>query len=86
MIDMRMGQQYIINLVDRDRNILIYIDISALLQAAVNQNAFIAGFYIVTTAGHFVVGAYKAKFHEKTPFIIKFKNFLSIINIITIYK
>ena len=36
MVDMRVRQEDAVNLVDRNRNILIHIDVPSLFQSAVN--------------------------------------------------
>jgi hypothetical protein len=67
MVDVRMRQKNEVNQMVRDGNILIHIDVLSLFHTAVNENVFSAGFQIVAASGHFVVGAYKSKFHIIPP-------------------
>ena len=59
MIDVGMCQQNIINLVDGYRDILIHVDIFALLQTTVHKDMFSTRFQIVTASGDLMVCAYK---------------------------
>ena len=59
MVNMRMGKQKGIYVARRTRQIAIFIDILALLHAAVDKNFFAAGFKQGARAGHFMSSAQK---------------------------
>ena len=72
MIDMRMCQQYIINLclIDRERNILKKI--LPLLHTVIHQNSFSTGLYTVTASRYFMIGTDKHQFHRNVPLLFFF--------------
>ena len=55
MIDVCMGQQHIVNLTGRNRDLHVLKDILALFHTAVYQKPFSAGFHIMAAAGYLMI-------------------------------
>lgn len=71
MVNMGVGQQYVINFRTADWEFCIFIDIYSLLHAAVNQDFLLSNFQIVAASGYFVIGSDKHQLH-KTPLLSEF--------------
>ena len=70
MINVCMRQKYIVNLPDGNRNLLILIEIWALLHTTVDQNVFSIDFQKMAASGHFMCCTDKCKFHMQVSFLI----------------
>ena len=57
MVNMGVGQKHIVDGGSGNGNFLIFVSIPSLFHAAVQQDAFAAGFDIMAAAGDFMVSA-----------------------------
>ena len=66
MVDMRMGHQYAVNFTRCHREGLVFVDILALLHAAVDEVALPSCFQQGAAARDLVVGSQKCELHRYT--------------------
>ena len=77
MVDMGMGSQHPVDFPGSDRNGLIFVDILALLHAAVDQKAPSGRFDQRTAAGDLMVRAQKRDLHKNTSGFAAFYRYFS---------
>jgi hypothetical protein len=63
VIDMGVGQKNKINAGGRDRQRLIFKNVSALFHTDIDQNAFSAHLQVMAAACYFMIGSNKSEFH-----------------------
>ena len=69
MVNMGMGNQYIVNFGRIDRNLLIFIQIRSLLHSAVHQQMDVSHLHIMTASCHLMGCPQKFKFQITISFV-----------------
>ena len=70
VVDVGVGQQHKVQLRRRHRNGFVFVDVGALLHAAVHQKLLSRRLQIIAAAGHLMGGAQKCKLHRLSSSLI----------------